>query len=1176
MLKRGLKSKLLVTLFVLLTTVCVSAIAGLRDESWTVNPSDFRYDMSLYFRMENKDFEDLSSFEIGAFVGDECRGLAEKLDLTQGESCLYMRIRSNVANGEKLSFYMKDKKTGQIVIVKGSDGSELTFKADSRVGMPSDPFEMSPFYLLVLKIDEEIFETKEIGYGDPIVLPEAPEKEGYTFNGWGDVPTTMPAYDIEVHSSYTVNTYSLTFKIGDEEIFSEMVAYGAVIVVPEVPAKEGYTFSGWSDVPETMPAKDLVITGNYDQAMHNVVYVIDGEVIHTAQVAYGDAIPVFKDVPEKEGYSFSGWSEIPETMPDHDIELDGTYVVNRYTVTFRIDGEEFVSQDLAYQEEIILPEAPAKEGCSFSGWGDVPDVMPAQNLVFEGSYSINTYTVIFRIDQEVFQTLVLEYGAEIIAPEAPEMEGHTFSGWGDVPATMPAYDLVFVGTFADNYYTVTFRIGDEVIKMADLPYGSEILIPEVPEKEGHTFSGWGDVPATMPASNIEILGSYTVNSYNVTFRIDDDVIFSGVLPYGSEIVAPDAPVKEGYAFSGWGIVPATVPASDLVISGSYLANNYILTFLIDGEVYDSFVVSYGSDITVPVPPVKEGYTLVGWSDVPATMPPYDLSIDGTYSLNSYLLTFKVDENIIFSGELPYGAEVVVPEVPVKDGYSFSGWGIVPSTMPASDLEIVGSYELNYYNLTFMVDDEVVYTSMLPYGAEIVAPFVPDKDGAAFSGWGDIPAVMPAYDLTVRGTYGVNFYQLTFKICGEVIFTGELAYGAKIVVPEVPDKEGHSFGGWGNVPETMPARNLEFLGDYYPNTYTLIFKIDGEVVSEEPMLYGSDITTPDVTEKEGYAFSGWGVVPSEMPAQDLEISGSYELNSYAIVFKIGEDVFSSSQLNYGVSIVVPEVPEKDGFTFSGWGEVPEVMPAKDLEFVGNYIEILYNIVFKIDGEVVLESKLPYGAEIVVPEVQEKEGYSFSGWGVVPATMPASDIEFSGTYDVLNYNVIFKIGDDVVYSAQLPYGSEIVAPEVPDHEGYSFSGWGDFPTSVPAHDVEIQGSYSINSYHLTVYLNDEIYLEEDVEYGAAITIPDPEVEAGSVFEGWIEEIPETMPAHDVVIHGVVLEGSAVDSVIGDANEITVVSVNGIVIFKNAKAAEVKDQLAPGLYIINGRKVLVNASR
>ncbi|MDE6637472.1 MAG: InlB B-repeat-containing protein, partial [Muribaculaceae bacterium] len=429
---------MLAPLIVLLMTVCVSAFAGLRDESWTVNPSDFRYDMSLYFRMENKDFEDLSAYEIGAFVDDECRGLAEKLELTQGESCLYMRIRSNTAEGEKLTFYMKDKKTGQIVLVKGEDGSELTFKSDSRIGMPSAPFVMSPFYSAVFKIDGEIVQTLEIGYGDPVVAPEVPSREGYTFNGWGDVPETMPAYDIEFNSTYTVNLYTLTFIVDDEEIYSGQVAYGSTIIVPEVPAKEGYTFSGWTDVPETMPANDLVFQGKYDVSTYNVVYKVDGEVVHTEQLHFGDPIPVFNDVPEKVGYTFSGWTEIPATMPARDVEINGSYVINHYTVTFYIGDEVLVSQELAYEEEIIVPEAPAKEGYTFSGWGDVPAAMPARDLVFKGDYSVNTYSVIFRIDQEVFQTLNLEYGAEIVAPEAPEKEGHTFSGWGEVPATMPA------------------------------------------------------------------------------------------------------------------------------------------------------------------------------------------------------------------------------------------------------------------------------------------------------------------------------------------------------------------------------------------------------------------------------------------------------------------------------------------------------------------------------------------------------------------------------------------------------------------------------------------------------------------------------------------------------------------------------------------------------------------
>ena len=1102
-------------LIVLLMTLCVSAFAGLRDESWTVNPSDFRYDMSLYFRMENKDFEDLSAYEIGAFVEDECCGLAEKLELTQGESCLYMRIRSNQAEGEKLTFYMKDKKSGQIVLVKGEDGSELTFKADSRIGMPSAPFVMSPFYTAVFKIDGEVFQTLVIGYGDPVVVPEAPEKEGYTFSGWGEVPETMPAYDIEFHSTYNVNMYKLTFMVDDEEIYTGEMAYGASIIVPEVPAKEGYSFSGWTDVPETMPAQDLVFQSKYEALIYNIVYKIDGEVVHTAQLSFGETIPVFNDVPDKVGYSFSGWTEIPATMPARDVEINGSYVINHYTVTFYIGDEVFVSQELAYEEEVVVPEAPAKEGYSFSGWGDVPAAMPAENLVFKGDYSVNSYTVVFRIDQEVFQTFELEYGAEIVPPEAPEMIGHTFSGWGEVPATMPAFDLVFVGTYSENYYTVTFKIGDEVIKRADLVYGSEIILPEVPEKEGHTFSGWGEVPSTMPASNIEIVGSYIVNNYTVTFKIDDEIVYTGVLAYGAEITAPQAPEKEGYTFSGWGIVPAVMPASDLVISGTYSVNTYTLTFLIDGVVYYTTQVVYGSEITVPEQPVKEGYTLLGWSDVPAVMPAYDLNVNGTFSVNSYTLTFKIGDEVIFEGVLTYGTEIVLPEAPVKEGHTFSGWGMVPATMPAMDLEITGMYEVNLYNLTFMVDGEVVYTSKVAYGSEIVTPFMPEKEGNTFSGWGFVPQLMPANDLVVKGTYSANYYMLTFFVGMEVISTGEIAYGSKIVVPEAPVKEGYTFVEWVDVPATMPARNLDIFGSYAVNSYSLVFKIGDEVISEQNVTYGSEIVVPEVPEKEGYTFMGWGVVPAVMPAQDLVITGSYEINSYTVVFKIGEDVIYSALIPYGSEIIIPEVTEREGYTFSGWGEIPAVMPAENLEFSGNYVVNTYTVTFSVGDEVIFTAELPYGTEIVVPEVPEMEGYTFSGWGIVPPTMPAGDLSFVGSYDVNYYTLTFKLNDEVIYSALVAYGSEIVAPELSLEEGDIFSGWSDYPETMPAHDVEVTGTLS-------------------------------------------------------------RESVSVDSICGSSDSVTVVSVDGVVLLRNVKYSDLKDRLTPGVYIVNGKKLMVVTSR
>lgn len=1104
-----------IALVILVMTLCVSAFAGLRDESWSVNPSDFRYDMSLYFRMENKDFEDLSLYEIGAFVDDECRGLAEKLELTQGETCLYMRIRSNVAEGEVLSFYMKDKSTGQIVHIKGEDGSSITFKADSRIGLPSDPFVMSPFYTAVFKIDGEVIETLEVGYGDPIAVPEVPEKEGYTFNGWVDLPATMPAYDIEMHSSYSVNYYSLTFMAGDEEIFSGDVAYGSDIIVPVAPEKEGQVFSWNSDIPQTMPANDVVIRGSYDVLKYNVVFKLDGETVHTEQVAYGEVIPVFNDIPSKEGYSFSGWTPIPETMPARDVEINGSYAIDHYTITFTIGDEVLVSQSLAFGEEVILPEAPAREGYTFSGWGDVPSVMPASDLSFKGDYIVNKYNVVFRIDQDVYETLTLEYGAPIEVPANPEMVGHTFSGWGDVPATMPAYDLVFVGTFEDIYYTVTFRIGDEIIKMADLPYEAEIILPEVPEKEGYSFGGWGDVPATMPASNIEIEGSYAPNSYMLKFQIDDYVFYVSEVLYGSEIVAPEAPENEGHTFSGWGVVPATMPASDLVISGTYSPNIYTLTFFIDGVIFYTTQVTYGSEISAPEAPVKEGHTLVGWTDMPATMPAYDLNLDASYSINSYKLTFKVGEEEIFSGDVQYGAEIVAPEVPAKDGHSFSGWGMVPSSMPANDLEISGSYEVNIYNLSFMIDGESFYTTTLAYGSDIIAPVVPEVEGKTFSGWGEVPYTMPANDLYINGTYSVNYYLLTFKVWDEIVFSGEVPYGAEITSPTAPEKEGHTFIGWGDVPSSMPASALEFEGSYEVNSYSLVFMLGDDVLSEATVPYGSEILIPEVPEKEGHSFSGWGVVPAVMPASDLVVTGSYEINSYTLVLKIGDEIFYSAQLAYGTELSLPEVPAREGYSFSGWGDVPASMPAKDLELSGVYNENEYNLVFRIDGEVISSSKVRFGSIIIFPEVEEKEGYTFSGWGVGPYIMPAYDLEFNGSYEINHYNLTFKLNDEVIYSALVAYGSEIIAPEVSLEEGDDFSGWSEYPATMPAHDVEV---------------------------------------TGTIFNGTV----------------------SVEGVYSSSDSVTVVTVGGVVILRDVKVSELKDRLSPGVYIINGKKMMVGTSK
>ncbi|MBP3614274.1 MAG: InlB B-repeat-containing protein [Bacteroidaceae bacterium] len=117
--------------------------------------------------------------------------------------------------------------------------------------------------------------------------------------------------------------------------------------------------------------------------------MVDGEVYETMSVAYGATITPIAE-PTKEGYTFSGWSEIPETMPANDVVIEGTFSINSYTITFMVDGEVYETMTVEYGAEIELPTPPEKEGYIFTGWIDIPATMPAEDIVIEGRFEVDT------------------------------------------------------------------------------------------------------------------------------------------------------------------------------------------------------------------------------------------------------------------------------------------------------------------------------------------------------------------------------------------------------------------------------------------------------------------------------------------------------------------------------------------------------------------------------------------------------------------------------------------------------------------------------------------------------------------------------------------------------------------------------------------------------------------
>ena len=122
---------------------------------------------------------------------------------------------------------------------------------------------------------------------------------------------------------YVDGVYTLTYYVDGVEYKSATYSYGAGIIPEAEPIREGYTFSGWSYIPETMPAEEVNVTGYFTINQYTITYVIDGEEYATEMIDFGSKVDP-PTPPSKDGFDFA-WEEYPETMPAHDITINGAY-----------------------------------------------------------------------------------------------------------------------------------------------------------------------------------------------------------------------------------------------------------------------------------------------------------------------------------------------------------------------------------------------------------------------------------------------------------------------------------------------------------------------------------------------------------------------------------------------------------------------------------------------------------------------------------------------------------------------------------------------------------------------------------------------------------------------------------------------------------------------------------
>lgn len=213
-----------------------------------------------------------------------------------------------------------------------------------------------------------VFAALPVEYGEDAVLPEAtPWHEGYHFTGWSADGRNITA-DCTITANYEQNSYTVRFVDYDgTELSVQTVLHGEAAELPASPSREGYTFVGWSGDVSAVTG-DMTVTALYAVKTCTVFFTDwDGTVLKTQEVSYGEAAEA-PQAPSREGYTFTGWSGDYTNVTESRI-LMAQYERLSFTVRFvDYDGTELSSQSVFWGEAAAAPEAPAREGYTFTGW----------------------------------------------------------------------------------------------------------------------------------------------------------------------------------------------------------------------------------------------------------------------------------------------------------------------------------------------------------------------------------------------------------------------------------------------------------------------------------------------------------------------------------------------------------------------------------------------------------------------------------------------------------------------------------------------------------------------------------------------------------------------------------------------------------------------------------------
>ena len=826
----------------------------------------------------------------------------------------------------------------------------------------------------------------------------------------------------------------------------------------------------------------VTFTFTVNGVTHAVLTGNQGDPVDLSKIAAPDA-PV--------GMHFVSWGNVPATF-DADATFEAVFANNtdtKYTVNvYNMDttGAYPSAPDSTYQgagetgsTADITADAAPTEGFSLDSAKSVltGTIAADGSLVLSIYYSRNQYTVTYANTDLAPDTYY--YGATVVA-RTPEKAGHTFLGWEEeVPATMPANNVVLTAKWDElpaNYDEYNIAVEAANAKKAEADYDKKYtadtraaLDTALNENvSGKKLSEQHIVDAQTAKINAAVAG-LKLMTYNAEFYVDNELYRTVATEVGAQIVAPEAPTKEGYTFTGWnpevGVMGVENVRFDAKFSAGtvgYKVETYVMG--LDGNYGDAAIedksATTGETVSV-TPETREGFTVADNSVLSGTvLADGSLVLKVYYSRNQYKLSVDGAETDVY-----YGAALNVAEPAAREGYTFAGWNMdIPATMPAENLTLVSQWSEN--DADYSAYNAAVAAAQAKQGEEnydkkytaetrdaLASALADDVSGKKYSEQGVVDAATKAINDAVAALELMT-YTATFYVDGAVHATVQTKVGEQIAKPEDPTKTGYVFTGWDPEVGVMGVENVSFnaqfsAGEVSYTVETYVMGLDGEYGAAEtknvPATTGAEVTlTPDA--REGFTVAGDSVLSGTVAADSsLTLKVYYSRNQYKLTVDGAE-----SDVYFGAALEIADPAPREGYTFTGWSPaVPATMPAEDLALVSQWSEngadyTAYNAAVAAARAKQAESDYAarYTAEtrdaLAAALADDVSGKLYSEQGVVDAATTAINNAVAAL-ELMTYNAIFNV-DGVEY-AKVPtkVGEQIVAPADPTKEGYTFAGW-----------------------------------------------------------------------------------------------------------------------------------------